>query len=146
MSQPVNVNVNVSAQPIFIKSQDGCLIQLLWFVFVGWWAGALAVVVAYLLLALIITIPLGIAILNNVPYIMARRQPTRFITVGGDLAPKQHNFFLRAIWFLVLGWGLTLIWLVVAYTLCLTIILMPIGFWMFDKAPALLTLRKSSMT
>jgi ABC-type proline/glycine betaine transport system permease subunit len=46
------------------------------------------------------------------------------------------------IWFLLLGWELTAFWLVLAYAFCLTIIGMPIGFWMFDKSPGLLTLRK----
>jgi uncharacterized membrane protein YccF (DUF307 family) len=137
-----NVVVNVAGPPtIIVRSQPGCLVQLIYFIFIGWWLGALAIALAYLLFVVVIGIPLGVKIINKIPYLMALRQTEPVISVAGT-STHQHNLLIRTIWFLLVGWWLTAIWLSIAYLLACTIILMPIGFWMFDKAPALLTLRR----
>lgn len=41
----------------------------LWFVFVGWWASAIAMAFGWLLIVLIITLPIGLMIYNRVPFI-----------------------------------------------------------------------------
>jgi uncharacterized membrane protein YccF (DUF307 family) len=141
---PVNVSVNVNVvgpPPIIIRSQPGCLVQLIYFVFIGWWLGAMAVSLAYFLFLTVIGIPLGVMIINKIPYLMALRQTEPIISVAGVNTP-QHSLLIRAIWFLLVGWWLAAIWLSLAYLLACTIIGMPIGFWMFDRAPALLTLRQ----
>lgn len=150
--KPVNVNVHVSvsqaaAQPtqIVMQSQAGCLVQVLWFSVVGWWAGSLVIGLAYICLLLVITIPLGIGLLNQVPYVMALRRPTKMLISGQEVKVPQRNFLLRTIWFLLIGFWFTAIWLSLAYLLCLTILGMPAGFWMFDRTPAVLTLRRSSV-
>lgn len=148
--KPVNVYVNVSQAapqptPIVMQSQAGCLVQALWFLLVGWWAGSLVITLAYLLLLLIITIPLGIGLLNNVPYVMALRRPTKMLIGGQEVKIPQHNFLLRTLWFLLIGFWFTAIWLSLAYLFCLTILGLPVGFWMFDRTPAVLTLRRSSV-
>ncbi len=134
---------NPSMPTVEVQRQPGCLIQLLYFVFIGWWLGALAAVVAYLCFALVLTIPFGVMIINRIPFLMALRQPPVLITPWGEAKTPQYNIILRALWFVVIGLWLTAIWMVVAYVLCLTIIGMPLGFWMFDRAPALLTLHRS---
>ena len=139
----VNVTVNVAGPPILIvRNQPGCLVQLLYFVFIGWWLGALAIVLAYLLFLTVLGIPLGVMIINRIPYLMALRQTDPAISYVGSVA-SQHNFIIRVLWFLLIGFWLTALWLSLAYIFALTIIAMPIGFWMFDKAPALLTLHRS---
>lgn len=41
--QNVNVTVNVGAPgPVRLQRKTGCLLQLIYFVFIGWWLGALA--------------------------------------------------------------------------------------------------------
>jgi uncharacterized membrane protein YccF (DUF307 family) len=141
--QNVIVNVNLGAPVMQVHRQPGCLIQLLYFCFIGCWLGGLAVGLAYLLFALVITIPLGVKIINRIPYLMALRQPPLAVTPWGEVKVQQHNILLRAVWFVFVGFSLTAIWMSLAYLLCITIIGMPAGFWMFDRAPALLTLRKS---
>lgn len=128
--------------PMLVKDRPGCLFQLLWFVFVGWWLGLLAVAAAYLLFALVITIPLGIMILNVLPELIALRAAPRLVTPYGAVSRPQHNILLRAAWFVLVGWWLTAVVLVLGYALCLTIIGMPLGFLCFDAAPTLLTLRR----
>lgn len=144
MSNQVTVQVTVSngPQPIIIRQQPGCLIQLLYFVFIGCWLGALSVSLAYLLFLTVLGIPLGVMIINRIPYLLALRETEPIISYIGAQT-KQRNFFLRTIWFLLVGFWLTAFWLVIAYLLACTIIAMPIGFWMFDRAPALLTLHRS---
>ena len=128
---------------VVVKQGAGCLIQILWFVFIGWWLGSFAVVAAYVMFLLIVTIPIGIAILNNIPMIMALRQPDRLVSAYGAVTVPQHNFLLRALWFIFVGWWLAGIALTVGYLLCMTIIGLPLGFVLFDWVPALLTLRRS---
>ena len=65
------------------------------------------------------------------------------MTPYGTLNAPQHNFLLRALWFVFVGWWLAGIMLAVGYLLCLTIIGLPFGFWLFDAVPWALTLRRS---
>ncbi len=127
---------------VVVRSQPGCLVQLLFFIFIGWWLGGLAVTLAYLLFLTIIGIPLGVMIINKIPYLMALRNTEPVISTPGHNA-RQINIIIRVVWFFLLGWELTALWISIAYIFCLTILGMPIGFWMFDKAPGLLTLHQS---
>ena len=142
MNNQVNVNVTMAGAPtLIVRNQPGCLVQFLYFVFIGWWLGALVVVLAYALLLTILGIPLGIMMINKLPYLLALRQTDPIISYVGVQTP-QHNFLIRTVWFIAVGFWFTAIWLVVAYVFACTIIGMPIGFWMFDRAPALLTLHR----
>lgn len=142
MNNQVNVNVHLAGPPtLIIRNQPGCLVQLLYFVFIGWWLGALSVVLAYTLFLTILGIPLGIMLINKLPYLLALRQTEPIVSYAGAQT-AQHNFFVRTVWFVVVGFWLTALWLVIAYVVACTIIGMPIGFWMFDRAPALLTLHQ----
>lgn len=133
-------------QPIVYEqgNRPGCLIQLLWFAFVGWWFGLLWTSVAWLLTVSIIGMPIGAAMLNNVPLVIALRGRRR-VTVS----PEGHvrnapeiNIIIRAIYFLLIGWWLSGAWMTVAYALCMTIILLPLGFWMFDLTPMIVSLKR----
>lgn len=129
--------------PVLVKDRPGILLQLLWFVFVGWWLGLAAVGVAYICFFLIITIPLGVLILNALPELIALRPAPRMVTPAGPLPVQQLPFWLRAIWFVLVGFWLTALVLAVGYLLCLTIIGIPLGFVLFDSVPAVLTLRRT---
>src|SRR5512143_2336618 len=50
-------------------------------------------------------------------------------------------FILRVLWFFLIGWHVTLYWIVAAWVLNLTIIGMPLGLWMLNRVPLVLTLR-----
>ncbi|MCS7057258.1 MAG: hypothetical protein NZM18_13920 [Thermoflexales bacterium] len=134
-------------QPVIYEqtSRPGCLLQILWFAFVGWWLGAIWVVVAWLLCLTIIGLPLGAAMLNNVPQVIALRgrRLVQMSPSGAISDVPQINFFIRAIYFVLIGWWLSALWMIVAYALCLTIIGLPIGFWMFDLVPTLVTLKRA---
>jgi uncharacterized membrane protein YccF (DUF307 family) len=135
--------IQSSGPAVTVKQGPGCLVQILWFVFIGWWLGSFAVTAAYFMFVLIVTIPVGIAILNNIPKIMALREPPKLVSAYGQVTTPQHNIVLRALWFVFVGWWLAAIVMTVAYALCMTVIGLPIGFLMFDWVPGVLTLRRS---
>ncbi len=137
-------------QVIVTKENPGCLVQLLWFALVGWWAGELWIAAAWFLMVTVIGAPLGVAMLNMLPQVIALRGQRSAVEVSqvGNLVVQrethvpQRNIVLRVLYFVLIGWWLTALWMEAAYALCLSIIGLPIGFWMFDKVPALLTLRR----
>lgn len=134
------------------QRNPGCLVQFLWFIFIGWWLGGIWITLAWLLMLTVIGIPVAIKMLNRLPQIIAQRRqgPELSITTvdgvtvvsSGSTVP-QHNIFLRIIYFLLIGWWFSGLWMSLAYLLCLTIIGMPPGFWMFDRTPAIVSLRRS---
>ncbi len=136
-----NVYVN-SAPPVIVRSQPGCLIQIPYFLLIGWWLGAAAIVLAYFLFLTLLGIPLGVTILNKIPYLLALRQTEPTISYYGAKT-VQHNLLIRALWFFMIGSWVTIVWLFIGYVLACTIIGMPLAFWMFDKAPVIFTLHKS---
>jgi uncharacterized membrane protein YccF (DUF307 family) len=138
---------------VIINAQKGpgCLLQVLWFLFIGWWLGQIWIAVSWVLMLTVVGIPFGVMMLNRIPQIMALRGQQSGITVtnvggvtvvsNGGSAP-QHNMVIRAIYFVLIGWWLSAIVMEVAYVLCITIVGMPLGFALFDAVPALVSLRR----
>lgn len=129
----------------------GCLIQAIWFIFVGWWLGGLTIALAWFLNLTVIGLPLGMTLLNNIPRILSLQGPTREVravstgdgkTYVSESGRPQLNFFVRAAFFLLIGWWWSAIWLVVGYLLAVTVIFIPISLWMFSLAPMMTTLRQ----
>jgi uncharacterized membrane protein YccF (DUF307 family) len=132
---------------IVAKKNPGCLIQLVWFALIGWWLGQAWVAVAWFFAATIIGMPLAVMMLNRVPEVMALRGETELLvrswnghTVVTEV--PQYNILLRALYFILVGWWASALWLELAYALCMTIIGLPLGFWMFDRTPAIVSLRQ----
>ncbi len=150
VGKPATMQQVAATSTVVVSSQKGpgCLVQLLWFLFVGWWAGQLWIAVAWLLMLTVIGIPFAIMMMNKVPQVIALRGQTADLTItttGSTTVVSQvpqHNILLRAIYFLLIGWWLSAIWMELAYFACLTIIGLPLGFWMFDRVPALVSLRR----
>lgn len=132
------------------ERQPGCLVTLLWFVFVGWWLSGLWAVVAWVLIVSIIGMPLGLMMLNRLPLIATLRRPAsryRVETTGeGTLvsaAPvEQRPFVLRAIWFLLVGWWLSALCLTIAWGASVTLIGLPVAIWLYNRIPAITTLAR----
>jgi len=134
------------------RSGPGCLVQLLWFIFVGSWASQVWLLLAWLLNLTIIGLPVGLWMLNRIPQIALLREPARLTTVvrapDGRIVLRQselpqHSFFLRALYFLLIGWWFSLIWLEVAWLCCASVFLFPIGLGMFASAPKMVSLRRT---
>ena len=142
---------NTGTMVIEKQQNPGCLLQILWFAFIGVWLGQAWMVVAWFFMVTIIGIPLGIAMLNMLPKVFALREPSRKVMIRRgqngevyqrEIDPPQVNILLRAIYFILIGWWLSAIWMEAAYAISLTVIGLPVGFWMFDRVPAILSLQR----
>ena len=89
--------------------------------------------------------------LHRVPLVVALRDPRevryRMTQVGKGRwvyvarGAPQYPFLLRALYFVLIGWWLSAVWMALASLVCSTIIGLPIGIWMFDLVPALVSLQ-----
>ena len=137
-----------TAVVVAAPSGPGLLVRALWFFFIGTWLSGLAISFAYLCCVTIIGLPLGFWIFNRLPVILTLRPRTdvRLTEVvdgiayvgGGTVA--QRPLWLRAIWFLLVGWWLGAIYMWIAWLLCVILITLPIGLWLFNRVGAVMTL------
>jgi uncharacterized membrane protein YccF (DUF307 family) len=140
----------MQTQPIVIQRSDGAglLIRALYFVLFGWWFSAIWAVIAWVLCITIIGLPLGLFMLNRMPQV-ATLKPARtslLVTPTGEIVHlnvPRVPFLLRAIYFLLIGWWFSAIWLAVAWALHVSIIGMLVGFWMFNRVPVVVSLARA---
>ena len=126
------------------SNSPGCLIQILYFLLIGWWLGGAWVIVAWVLMVTILGLPIGAAMLNDVPQVMALRG-RRVVEVQASGAVReapQISMLVRAPYFLLVGWWASALWLSAAEALCMSVIGIPIGFLMFDLTPAIVSLKR----
>jgi uncharacterized membrane protein YccF (DUF307 family) len=145
-AQPYN------GQPVIVYNDHNpnLLTQILWFVFVGSWASQLAILAAYFMIATIVLMPFGVMILNRIPAIMTLRSPKKQLVVtefnGATVLSvqdnQQINFFLRALYFLFVGWWATLLVVELAWLFAFTLIGLPISFMLFNSIPAVISLKR----
>jgi len=116
------------------------------------WLGGIVTIAAWVLNITIIGLPLGLWLLNRLPQIMTLKPAPiqgKVTIVDGKVIYRQSTlparpFLLRALYFLLIGWWFSLIWLIMAWLLTgLSLGLgLPLAFWMFDQVPALTTLAR----
>jgi uncharacterized membrane protein YccF (DUF307 family) len=127
------------------------ILRFLWFILIGWWVGYAVVTVAFFLEAIIVGIPLALWLFDLLPSIMTLKARTRRVEVYEDdkgriqhrvRGPQQHNLLLRIIYFLLIGWWLSGLWITAAFACAATIIGTPVAFWMVDRVPFIGSLAK----
>lgn len=127
------------------------IVRFLWFLIIGSWVGYIVFLLASFFEATIIGIPLAVYLFDRLPSIMTLKARRRKLEVYEDnkgrlkskeIRPKQHNLLLRILYFLLIGWWFTGIWIVVALILTPTIIGTPVAFWMVDRIPYVGSLAK----
>ncbi|WP_129114230.1 YccF domain-containing protein [Halegenticoccus tardaugens] len=114
-------------------SERSLLVRALWFVLVGWWATPAVVNVVWFLNATVVLIPLGIKLTNLVPTVLSLREPRA--TAAPEAARRQHPLLVRAIYFVLVGWWLSWLWANAAAFLAVTIVGLPIAYWLFNRLP-----------
>jgi uncharacterized membrane protein YccF (DUF307 family) len=127
------------------------ILRVLWFIFIGWHVTFWWVLAAWLLNLTIIGMPLGLWMLNRVPLVLTlRTQRTYSVSeTRPDGAVEWHiqgvpqnPFILRAIYFVLIGWWFSLVWSLLGWLLCVTIIGLPLGVLMLNRLPEITTLMR----
>jgi uncharacterized membrane protein YccF (DUF307 family) len=136
-----------SSQDQFVAVEPPNLLRrVIWFILVGWWLTGILSAFAWAVNATVIGLPLGLWIINRLPFVATLRPPGSLYKVDeGILRPatSQRPFLLRAIYFLLIGWWFSGLWMAAAWVLLLTIIGMPFAFWMYSRIGAVTTLYRS---
>ncbi len=145
---PVNVNVTHSIVIDQRSNGPGFLVRALWFIFIGWWLSWFAIALAYFLCLIIVGLPLGFAIFNRLPTILTLRPRTEMQTTevidgvtyvtGGNV--PQRPMWVRAVYFIFVGWWLGAFYLALAWFLCVILITLPLGLYLFNRVGAVMTL------
>jgi uncharacterized membrane protein YccF (DUF307 family) len=147
----MTTNTNANVMRVYVPPRGpGCLVQAAWFLIVGWWLGGLAVAVAWLLNLSIIGLPIGMRILNGLPIALAMQEPAGELVAvrrGNRQEVREEglpqvNWLLRTLYFLLIGWWWSAVWLLVAYVFAATILLLPLALAMFRLTPFMTTLRR----
>ena len=127
------------------------ILRVLWFFLIDWHVTLYWIVAAWVLNLTIIGMPLGLWMLNRVPLVLTLRPPRGYTVAqvrDGQIVEwrcqgKPQVFFLiRLIYFLLIGWWFSLIWSLLAWLLCVSIIGLPFGVWMFNRLPGVTTLMR----
>jgi len=121
-----------------MSDHPSLLVRIVWFLFVGWWLTGLWLSVAWLLNVTIIGIPLGIKMINKVPFVLSLKKRERYVEAGDG--KSQYSIPVRALWFIFVGWWASGVWTGIAYTLTLSIVGIPLAIWMYGKLPFVVSL------
>jgi uncharacterized membrane protein YccF (DUF307 family) len=135
----------MSSQSSIVVVQErapALIIRALYFVLFGLWFSGIWAAIAWFLCVTIVGLPFGLWMLNRLPHVVTL-QPRRgdlMIAGAGQIVSRdvrQRPFLLRALYFVLIGWWFSALWIAVAWVLCATILGMIIGFWMFNRTAAI---------
>jgi uncharacterized membrane protein YccF (DUF307 family) len=127
-TQPTSTS---GAQPTVVYQRGpNLLVRFIWWLFIGWWASGIAVGVAWVALVTIIGIPLGIWIINR---LQGREEVS-------DRGRPQVAWPIRGLWFILVGWWASAIWMSLAWLIQLTVVGIPISLLMFNRTPFIASL------
>lgn len=121
-----------------MSDQRSLFVRGAWFLLVGWWATGLWLSVAWLLNVTIVGIPLGIKMINKVPFVLSLKR--RNDLVESSDGGSQHSLLVRTVWFVLVGWWASGVWTGVAYALSVTIVGLPLAIWMYNRLPFVVSL------
>ncbi len=147
MSHNVNPSAIVNAPRAM---GPGWLIRLVYFIFIGSWLSGLCIVASYVCMVTIVGIPLGVVMLNRLPYLTTLRSRSlevhvlsrETMVIDFRHGVPQRNWWVRAIWFVLVGWWLTAAFLALAWIG--TVLTFGWGaLFLYNPVPALLTLHRN---
>ena len=131
------------------KVGPSLLIRFVWWLFIGSWLSGIVIAIAWISLITIIGIPLGIWLINRLPTVLTLRPRTRAWVLGQDefgrtvvvsAGRPQPAWWLRGIWFVLVGWWASGLWMAIAWPLSLTVIGLPVALLMFNRTPFIASL------
>jgi uncharacterized membrane protein YccF (DUF307 family) len=127
------------------------LIRVLWFILIGWHVTLFWVLAAWFFNITIIGLPLGLWMLNRVPLVLTLRAQRGYTVTQTDASgavqsryrsTPQNSWVLRFLYFVLIGWWFSLIWSLLSWLLCVTIIGLPLGVLMLNRLPNVTTLMR----
>lgn len=147
-----DVPVNAAPQQ-YVTREPGMplLLRVLWFFLVGWHVALAWILIAWFLNVTIIGLPAGLWMLNRVPLVLTLRMPRGYTVteVGPDgtlrsryRAAPQISWLFRFLYFVLVGWWFSLMWSLIAWLLCVSIIGLPFGILMLNRLPNVTTLMR----
>ncbi len=125
------------------------LIRVIWFFVFGWELAGAWILIAWALNLTILGLPLGLWMIDRVPQVLTlKARPGAYVTESEDgrtryQPARNPPFLIRALYFVVFGWWVSLLWAAVAWVLCATILFLPIGVPMLHALPFVTTLHRS---
>lgn len=136
----------MSQPQVVIEQKQGpnILVRAVWWLLIGWWASGITVALAWIALITIIGIPVGIWLINRLPSVLTLRPRSRVWSMGQDAEGRtvisdkgraQVNWLVRGVWFIVIGWWASGIWMFLAWLVQLTVIGIPVALLMFNRTP-----------
>ena len=125
-------------------------LRMIWLAFAGWWLSLIWVVAGWLCLMLTPRNPTGLRMLGNMARIVAFRVPGEDCEglVNETLWRLEHSglpqrsLAVRLVYTVLIGWWLSLLWLVLAWGDSLSIDRRPTGVARFMRLPHIMTLRR----
>ena len=120
------------------------IFRFIYFLAIGWWLGLFAALAGYVLCLTIIGLPVGTMLLNRLPSLVYLREAGEPCPVGHNHRHLQEELplLLRAFWFFVLGWSLGFMVITAGYLLAVTVIGIPLGIYLLNRVPLVMTLSR----
>ncbi|MDS0295921.1 YccF domain-containing protein [Halogeometricum luteum] len=114
-------------------NERSLLVRALWFLLVGWWATPVVINAAWALNATVILLPIGIKVINLVPTVLTLKEPRSLS--APESARGQRSLLVRAVYFVLVGWWLSFFWANLAAFLAITVVGLPVAYWMLNRLP-----------
>jgi len=114
-------------------AQRSVFVRALWFLAIGWWATPIVVNTAWVLNLTVVLLPIGIKLINLVPTVLTLAEPRSLSEP--ESSRGQSSLVVRGIYFLFVGWWLSLLWANVASALAITVVGLPVAIWMLNRLP-----------
>ena len=141
--------VAVSNLRLKSTTNDGpFLLRVFWFFVLGWELAGIWIVLAWIFNATIIGLPVGLWMIDQVPQVLTLKSRPGVWVIDTDkgrskfVGVSQFSWIVRGLYFLLIGWWLSLFWSLAAWLICATIIGLPIGVLMLHALPAVTTLQR----
>ena len=130
-------------------THHGFIVRALYYIFIGWWFGLLWALLSWVMYATVIGAPIGAKMLNRVPGAISLKARDKNIVVTGvgtgyqlkQVNRPQHAWWVRVLYYPI-GLVLSLVVILLAWLLCAALITLPLGIILFNKVPAVASLRR----
>ena len=116
------------------------LVRAVWLVFVGIWATPVLLYVAWFCNATVVLLPVGVKLINYAPFVASLKRSDEKVEIEDRKA--QASLPVRAVYFVLVGWWLSLLWITVAAFFTVSIVGFPIAVTMYSSLPYVTSLYK----